>query len=146
MGSLLYGHRSTYSTALRLSASAAPHLATRTATDFIESHLDQPLSASAVASAAGLSARTLQVASRSELQTTPTAYIRGRRLERARADLASASYCGAATVTGIATRWGISHLGRFATEYRARFGESPSQTLRGPTPGGCGRFPPTSGG
>jgi hypothetical protein len=30
----------------------------------------------------------------------------------------------------VATRWGITHLGRFACEYRNRFGESPSQTLR----------------
>ena len=27
-------------------------------------------------------------------------------------------------------KWGFCHLGRFAVEYRRRFGESPSQTLR----------------
>ena len=29
----------------------------------------------------------------------------------------------------IASRWGFSHLGRFAVEYRLRFGEDPSETL-----------------
>ena len=130
MSSMLYGHRSTYSAALRMPVAGGDGLATRWATDFIESHLDQPLSVAAVASAVGLSARTLQLTFRSELQTTPTAYIRDRRLERVRADLAAAPSSGPATVTGIATRWGISHLGRFAAQYRDRFGESPSQTLR----------------
>jgi AraC-like DNA-binding protein len=33
-------------------------------------------------------------------------------------------------VSEVAYRWGFTHLGRFAGAYRARFGESPSQTLR----------------
>jgi AraC-like DNA-binding protein len=32
-------------------------------------------------------------------------------------------------VSEIALRWGFGHFGRFAAEYRRRFGESPSQTL-----------------
>ncbi len=32
------------------------------------------------------------------------------------------------TVTEVALRWGFYHLGRFAQEYRALFGQSPSQT------------------
>ncbi|MEU4714350.1 helix-turn-helix domain-containing protein [Micromonospora purpureochromogenes] len=35
-----------------------------------------------------------------------------------------------ASVTAIAVQHGFAHLGRFAGEYRARFGESPSTTLR----------------
>jgi AraC-like DNA-binding protein len=33
-------------------------------------------------------------------------------------------------VTAVALRWGFGHLGQFAADYRARFGELPSETLR----------------
>ena len=137
MTSLLYGHRSTYSAALREAGRGSDDLATRVATGFIANHLDRPLSVAAVASAAGVSARTLQAAFRAELGITPTAYIRDRRLDRVRAELADASSSAGTTVTEVAHRWGINHLGRFAVDYRARFGESPSQTLRA-TAGGAG--------
>ena len=50
------------------------------------------------------------------------------RLDQARRDL----LCAAAdeAVTTIALRHGFSHMGRFASQYRASYGESPSQTLR----------------
>ena len=34
------------------------------------------------------------------------------------------------SVAAVAARWGFTHLGRFAIEYRRRFGVHPSQTLR----------------
>jgi len=36
----------------------------------------------------------------------------------------------ATSVTNEAARWGFLHFGRFAQEYRALFGELPSETLR----------------
>jgi len=36
---------------------------------------------------------------------------------------------GAAPVAEVAARHGFLHAGRFAADYRRRFGESPSQTL-----------------
>ena len=33
-------------------------------------------------------------------------------------------------MTQIAMTWGFNHLGRFATDYRDRFGETPSETYR----------------
>jgi len=33
------------------------------------------------------------------------------------------------TVTEVAIRFGFGELGRFASEYRAKFGENPSETL-----------------
>ncbi len=130
ISSLLYGQRSTYSAALARPRPDSERRATTAAKQFIERNLSDHLTLAEVAAAAGVSVRTLQAAFRSELRTTPVAYIRSRRLDRARAELADERTEGTVTVTDVATRWGITHLGRFAAEYRARFGESPSQTLR----------------
>jgi AraC-like DNA-binding protein len=37
---------------------------------------------------------------------------------------------GEVTVAEVAAKWGFWHLGRFASTYRATFGELPSQSLR----------------
>ncbi|MDY7104411.1 MAG: AraC family transcriptional regulator [Actinomycetota bacterium] len=131
MSSLLFAHRSTYSDALTRPGQGVEHRVTRLAKDYVDVHLSEPLTVAGIAAAAGVSARTLQSAFRSELDTTPMSYVRDRRLDRARADLADAAGDDAVNVTLIATRWGFGHLGRFAADYRARFGESPSRTLRG---------------
>ncbi|MFP5456117.1 MAG: helix-turn-helix domain-containing protein, partial [Alphaproteobacteria bacterium] len=34
------------------------------------------------------------------------------------------------TVSELALEWGFTHLGRFSAEYRRRFQELPSETLR----------------
>ena len=79
--------------------------------------------------ALGVSARTLARAFREIHATTPLRYLHGLRLAEARTALESAD--PATTVTEIATRFGFRELGRFAAEYRATFGEPPSQTLYG---------------
>ena len=69
-------------------------------------------------------------AQREARQLGLTGYVKNRRLDRVRAELADAVPNSGVGVTDIATRWGFTHLGRFAAIYRARFGESPSETLR----------------
>jgi AraC-like DNA-binding protein len=130
MSALLFGHQSSCSDLLSAPPPGPERRTTSAAKGYIEAHLAERLTLSAVAGAAGVSVRTLEAAFRSDLRTTPTAFIRSRRLERARADLLEADAAEGDRVTDVATRWGISHLGRFAAEYRARFGESPSHTLR----------------
>jgi len=130
MSALLFGQPSTSSDLLSGPVTGTEGRTTTAAKQFIEANLAERLSLPAVAAAASVSVRTLEAAFRSELRTTPTAFIRSQRLDRARADLLDADGAVADRVTDVATRWGISHLGRFAADYRARFGESPSQTLR----------------
>ena len=48
-------------------------------------------------------------------------------MERARTELLSGE---AASVAGVALRWGFAHMGRFSNDYKARYLETPSQTLR----------------
>ena len=78
--------------------------------------------------------RTLQRCFASYFQMSPLEYIKTRRLNEARRALVNTdpSVC---SVTQIALGSGFTHLGRFAVEYRAFFGESPSETLRHGSPG-----------
>jgi len=106
---------------------ATPHKLRR-AEEYIEAHLDSPLTMEQIARAAGTTPRSLQMAFRDFRGTTPMTFLRDRRLERAHRDLTRP---GANTsVTDVATAWGFTHLGRFSQAYRARYGQSPSDTLR----------------
>jgi AraC-like DNA-binding protein/tetratricopeptide (TPR) repeat protein len=81
-----------------------------------------------LARTAGDSTRTLQRQFQAFLGQSPTEVLRTIRLEHARLDLLRGE--SGVSVTDIATRWGLPHLGRFSLEYRRRYGEKPSQTLR----------------
>ncbi len=90
-------------------------------------HLDEPIRLDTLAAIAGLRPRTLETQFRRHLGTTPLGWVRRLRLARARQQLLLG---GATTVTEVAEANGITELGRFAAEYRRRFGELPSATLR----------------
>ncbi|MFJ6134150.1 AraC family transcriptional regulator [Janibacter terrae] len=79
-----------------------------------------------LAEIAGVSVRRLQQAFREHLGTTPFAHLHDVRLERIHDDLVHGR---GASVTDVALSWGVTHLGRFAAAYRARYGELPSRTL-----------------
>lgn len=129
MSSLLYCQPSNYTELLAPSTSPARHTV-RSACDYIERNLATDLAVADIAEAAGVSVRTLQHQFSEDLSQTITGFVRSRRLERVRADLADSAPGSGVTVTEIAYRWGFTHLGRFAVTYRERFGESPSYTLR----------------
>lgn len=76
----------------------------------------------------GVSVRALQEGFARHVGVPPMAYVRRVRLERVHDDLTAADPAHA-TVAEIATRRGFTHLGRFATQYRCRYGTSPSETL-----------------
>ncbi|MEV0502025.1 AraC family transcriptional regulator [Streptomyces spectabilis] len=96
----------------------------RAALAFIEANLTEHISLDAIAVAAGCGTRTLSSAFRDRLGLSPMSYVRNLRLDRIREDiLASTDPVGT-----IAYRWGVSHLGRFAAQYRDRFAELPSET------------------
>jgi AraC-like DNA-binding protein len=105
----------------------------RRALDFIDEHAGEAITLNEIAVAANLSPRGLQAAFRRHLDTTPLARLRSVRMERAHHDLQNAEP-GNTSVAALAARWGFTHLGRFAVEYRRRYGSSPSQTLRGSFP------------
>jgi AraC-like DNA-binding protein len=126
---MLLGQPHTYSQAIAAlrSAPESPR-ALRRLVDQVKAHPEHPWTLSALADAAGVSARTLQLACQRHLGCSPMALVREVRLERVHADLLSAG--PGASVTTIAMTWGFYQLGRFAQDYRKRFGEVPSATLR----------------
>ncbi|WP_285635186.1 AraC family transcriptional regulator [Lentzea sp. NBRC 102530] len=101
----------------------------RRAMAFIESNADRDIAAADIATGTSVTARAVQLAFQQHLGMTPMAYLRRVRLECARTDLQAADP-GEATVTRIGARWGFSRASTFAAQYRAAYGESPSQTLR----------------
>ena len=72
----------------------------------------------------GVSARSLQTGFQRHHGCSPMQFLRTRRLERARQLLTAGSPM---TVSQVAMACGFEHLGRFAAQYRARFGESPAR-------------------
>lgn len=79
-----------------------------------------------MAELAGVTVRRVQQGFREYVGQTPFQYLHDVRLERAHRDLIEAP--PGTTVTDIAMRWGLTHTGRFAADYRQRYGRSPSET------------------
>lgn len=99
------------------------------AIDFIQHNAARDIGVGDVAAAVYLTPRTVQYMFRKHLGTTPTAYLRDIRLNRARQELIAGDRT-ATTVAAVAVRWHFAHTGRFAVLYRDAYGESPHETLR----------------
>lgn len=95
---------------------------------YMFAHADEEIDLDALCGAAGVSRRTLYSGFRQHRGTSPMSYLKDIRLERVRQALLNAR--PDETVTQLAMQFGFQQLGRFAVDYRKRFGESPSDTLR----------------
>jgi transcriptional regulator GlxA family with amidase domain len=99
------------------------------AQQYIGAHLDDAMTVGDVAAAAGVAHRTLYKHFHDMRGTSPMRYARDCRFAEVREALLQA--CPQHNnVTTIAVQWGFCHLGRFSVEYRKRYGERPSETLR----------------
>ncbi|WP_292557605.1 helix-turn-helix domain-containing protein [Mesorhizobium sp.] len=99
------------------------------AEDFIRAHIREDIPIVRLCKEIGVSRRQLEYAFRSTFAVTPLEFIRALRLNEARRLLTTARSNGL-SVTTIAMDVGVTHLGRFAANYRLFFGESPKETLR----------------
>ena len=99
------------------------------AEEYIRANLSRPLSVLDVATAAGVSPGTLSRVFRRHRGVTTREFIEQHRLNAARENLLAAAP-DSTTVTEVALKWGFTHMGRFAVNYRRTFGEKPSETLR----------------
>ncbi|MEP3046629.1 MAG: AraC family transcriptional regulator [Roseibium sp.] len=106
---------------------AAAEPAIKRVVEYIVEHLDEQFSVAELADIAGVSVRSLQRSFQQRYNLSPLRFIRDKRLDRARIRLLSSE--GMHTVSQIAFASGFTHLGAFGSEYKRRFGETPSQTL-----------------
>lgn len=95
---------------------------------YMHANISRSVALKEIAEACGVSTRTLQDGFRRFRMTTPMTYMEHLRLDAVREELASAD--PDQSVRAIAQKWGFIHVGRFSGQYRRRFGELPSQTLR----------------
>jgi AraC family ethanolamine operon transcriptional activator len=115
--------------AVRVESSARRRAAVRRVEEYLDAHERELPSLAELCAIAGTSERSLEYAFREQLGVSPVRYLRLRRLNAVRRELRNAEP-GSLRVTEVAMRWAFWQLGRFAIEYRALFGERPSETAR----------------
>lgn len=96
---------------------------------YLEAHARENPSLESLERVAGVSRSKLYASFRRYHGQPPMAYLKRLRLEEVRRLLLARRE--GASVSRIALDWGFEHLGRFASDYRQAFGETPSQTLAG---------------
>lgn len=129
MTQLLHAGRHQFSDALAAPAKALEHGRLAPVVAYLEEHADEALTPQQLARVGCMSVRTLHAAFQQQYGESPMSYLRRVRLDRVRAELVHADPT-TVRVTDVAVRWGFFHQSRFAQQYRDRFGELPSATLR----------------
>ncbi|MHA6885584.1 AraC family transcriptional regulator [Ralstonia pseudosolanacearum] len=124
---LLASHQHNYSEAAPSRRGTILPRHVRRAQDYLQAHAHEPVCADQLAQVVGVSVRSLYTGFKEFLGVSPMHYLRDLRMERTRTELMSGE---ATNVAGVALRWGFAHMGRFSNDYKQRYGETPSQTLR----------------
>ncbi len=94
---------------------------------WIAANLNDPIVLDDLALVAGVSVRTIQKAFREYRQCTPMDAVAQQRLVKAREMLVNPGE--AMTVLDVAMNLGYLHPSRFASQYKNKYGENPSETL-----------------
>ena len=96
---------------------------------FIEQHAAEGIGVRELCRVAGVSERTLQYAFLERFGIGPKEFLNAFRLVAVRRQLRAADP-RTTKVADVANAWGFWHMGQFAADYRRRFEELPSDTLR----------------
>jgi len=126
---LLSAVPSPYSDELLRPAEAVPRSRLKPVVEYMEMNADEALTPQELARVGCMSVRTLHATFQQELGISCMAYLRRLRLDHVRTELLRAGR-GDIRVTDVAMRWGFFHPSRFAQQYRERFGELPSDTVK----------------
>lgn len=130
---LLTGHEHSGTEQMAGTPAAPAPRHVRAAEEFMRANAGEPLTLAEIAEAAGVSIRTLTAGFRNFRDQSPMQQLRDIRMAAARDDLLQGPRTGSSgtgSVADIALRWGFGNFGRFAGDYRRRYGETPSETLR----------------
>ncbi|GGY08732.1 AraC family transcriptional regulator [Litchfieldella qijiaojingensis] len=100
----------------------------KVAIDFMHANLHRPLTVTQIAEIAGVSARALQTGFQRHRNTSPLRYLRNIRLEAVHEELSSPE--NQLGIGEVALKWGFTHFGRFSAEYKAAYGQYPSETVK----------------
>ncbi len=98
------------------------------ADEYLAAHVARPIYTEELCAALAASPSSLAEAFRTALGISPHRFLKLRRLAMVRAALLSREH-PAALVKSVAYSHGFWHLGQFAHDYRAMYGETPSDTL-----------------
>lgn len=131
MLTLLLSQPNNYSAALERPPKMTGPTPIAQAIELIRTRPEHTWTVATLAAEVAVSVRTLQVGFARSVGQTPMRYLRQVRLQRVHDELAQTEP-GATTITQTANRWGFTHLGRFANDYRKTFGELPSAFLTRP--------------
>jgi len=130
VGLLLTGQRHNLSDAINRSAPQRNTLPAvfRRARESLEAHAAEPLDLEQLARQSGIGVRSLQLGFKRHFGVSISGILQDIRLQQLNARLSKAG--PGERVIDIAFDLGFTHLSRMASVYRAKFGESPSATLR----------------
>ena len=129
MTQLLYAGRHQFTPDLTAPAEVVRYGRLAPVVEYMKANADQALTPQELARVGCMSVRTLHSSFQQTFGESPMNYLRRMRLEHVRSELLR-SDPATVRVTEVAMRWGFFHQSRFAQQYRDRFGELPSATLR----------------
>lgn len=109
--------------------------AVRACERYMRENLDRSLTILDLSRICGMRARSLINAFEAVTGLSPMDYLKRLRLTEVRRSLLRADH-SRTRIINVATDWGFWHMGHFARDYRAMFGESPSRTLQAHKGGG----------
>jgi AraC-like DNA-binding protein len=130
VGLLLTGQRHNLSAAIHRTTTrrAPPPAVFKRAWESLEAHAAEPLDLQRLAQLSGIGIRSLQLGFKRHFGVSISMALLDIRLKHLHARLSNAK--PSERIVDIAYDLGFSHLSRMASVYRAKFGESPSETLR----------------
>jgi AraC family ethanolamine operon transcriptional activator len=97
--------------------------------DQVYRHMDGKINIASLAEQHNISEKTLQNSFKSLFGFTPNLFLRQMKLNLVHYEL-KVNNAHDITVSGVARKWGFTHMGRFSHYYTQLFGENPSETLK----------------